>query len=319
MRLVVGQTGVVFGLSLSRRLLTASSALLIGLLAVGLVTALASQSWASLIVAAFTVLGLVLLLFLRSVSNDSREIHGRLGAHEALLQNIERRLDQQAVSYRPGEPLDMLRRDLQRDISASIALAASVDPTGPMPAPGGWAATPETLLAVVSEVLSAPRVGTVVECGSGTSTAWLGRAVAQRGEGRIVSLEHDAAFAGLLRHRLEVLGVAHCNDVRVAELSPITIAGDEWRWYDSRAWSDLDDITILFVDGPLGAMAPLARYPALPLLLGQLAPGALVVLDDVDRDDEKVILDRWLTLPGSATLSVEGWTDRAVLLRVARV
>lgn len=307
----------MFRLSLSRRLLTASVALTGVLLALGAVMALTTLSWAPVIAAVVGGFGLVVLLLLRSTSNDSREVRERLSALEALLSVMEQRLPHQATSYRPGEPLDLLRRDLQRDMSTSIALAASVDPTGPMPAPGGWAATPETLLAVVSEVLSATRVGTVVECGSGTSTAWLGRAVVQRGEGQIVSLEHDSEFAHLLRGRLEVLGVSQRTDVRVAGMSPIMIAGEEWRWYDSHAWCDLDDITILFVDGPLGAMAPLARYPALPLLLERLAPGALVVLDDVDRDDEKVILERWLALPGNAPLSVERWTDRAVLLRVA--
>lgn len=309
------QTGRVLGLSLSTRVLAASCLLMGALILLGAFLGVVTGSWLPLIAGALACFGVLVLLIARSTSNDSRAMNERLAANEALLTDINRRLTETTLTYRPGEPLDMLRRDLQRDLSATIALAASVDPTGPMPAPGGWAATPETLLAIVSEVLYAPRVGTVVECGSGTSTAWLGRALLQRGEGRLASLEHDAVFAGELRHRLETLGVADRADVRTAEISPVEIAGEQWRWYDSQAWSDLEDITLLFVDGPLGASAPLARYPALPLLLDRLAPGALVVLDDIDRDEERLILERWRELPQGNRLAVERWTDRAVLLR----
>jgi hypothetical protein len=36
-----------------------------------------------------------------------------------------------------------------------------------------------------------------------------------------------------------------------------------------------------------------SRFPALPALADRLAPGALVVLDDADRDGERDILDAW--------------------------
>jgi hypothetical protein len=49
------------------------------------------------------------------------------------------------------------------------------------------------------------------------------------------------------------------------------------------------------VDGPPGYGEGMAasRYPALPALRGKLAPGALVVLDDAEREPEQRILAQW--------------------------
>ena len=50
---------------------------------------------------------------------------------------------------------------------------------------------------------------------------------------------------------------------------------------------------MLLVDGPVGALGPQARYPALPLLRERLLPGAVVLLDDADRPEEQEVLARW--------------------------
>jgi hypothetical protein len=57
----------------------------------------------------------------------------------------------------------------------------------------------------------------------------------------------------------------------------------------------LSDITIdmLVMDGPPAATAPLARYPALPVLGNQLSPGSIVLLDDTYREEERLIVARW--------------------------
>ena len=49
------------------------------------------------------------------------------------------------------------------------------------------------------------------------------------------------------------------------------------------------------MDGPPADTADkvLARYPALPALRARLAPGATVVLDDVERPGEQEVLTRW--------------------------
>jgi hypothetical protein len=70
-------------------------------------------------------------------------------------------------------------------------------------------------------------------------------------------------------------------------------------WYAADQCYDLHDIAMLLVDGPPGHTASCARDPALPLLRTRLAPGALVVLDDTNRADERRTLEHWQQLvPG---------------------
>ena len=56
-----------------------------------------------------------------------------------------------------------------------------------------------------------------------------------------------------------------------------------------------DVIDLLVVDGPPAFAVGFAhaRYPALPVLRDRLAPGATVVLDDVERPGEQEVLRRW--------------------------
>ncbi len=81
-------------------------------------------------------------------------------------------------------------------------------------------------------------------------------------------------------------------------------------WYDESALTEglrtalqgdptddlIDDlIDLLLVDGPPAYVAGmgLARYPALPVMLDRLAPGATLVLDDAERPGEQEVLRRW--------------------------
>ena len=40
--------------------------------------------------------------------------------------------------------------------------------------------------------------------------------------------------------------------------------------------------------------SPLARYPALPLLVDRFSPDCVVILDDAGREEEKETLNQWL-------------------------
>ena len=51
---------------------------------------------------------------------------------------------------------------------------------------------------------------------------------------------------------------------------------------------------MLVSDGPPMPVGPLVRYPAGPIWLPKLAPGATVFLDDAARDDETRIIERWM-------------------------
>lgn len=66
------------------------------------------------------------------------------------------------------------------------------------------------------------------------------------------------------------------------------------RWYDLTMLYGLEDINLLFVDGPPGSTCSHARYPAMPALAKSLAGGAQVWMDDTVRAEEKAICEAWV-------------------------
>lgn len=110
-----------------------------------------------------------------------------------------------------------------------------------------------------------PAGAMVVEVGTsfGASTLHLAAAVVDRGSGRVVTTELDAAKAGRAAANLRAAGVGDVVDVR---------AGDALETLDDPS---LDAITLVLLDG-----WPDLYLPVLRLLEPRLAPGALVLADD---------------------------------------
>lgn len=203
--------------------------------------------------------------------------------------------------------LKAVRRELKeasdqgfRQIEALDDLRTLLRPRAPLPASRGFAASPDVIHLLVDHVWR-HRPELVVECGSGTSTVWLGYAVERAGRGRVVALEHDERYADATRELVVAHGLDKVVEVRLAPLerwAPES-GGRTLQWYARAAFADLDGIGVLFVDGPPGYSAPTARYPALPLLLERCAADPLIVLDDAYRADERTLSDRWLAeFPG---------------------
>jgi predicted O-methyltransferase YrrM len=243
-----------------------------------------------------------------------------LGKLEGIAREVSRPLevpDSLKVANLPGEPLDMLRRDLQRDLSAMLALNRMLPAVGSIPAPGGWAATPETLLALVARILEMPGPALVVECGSGTSSVWIALALRRRGGGRLISLEHDPEYATLTETRIQQLGLADLVEVRRAPITRTVVNGAEYGWYAVESVRDIENISLLFVDGPPGSLGERARFPALSMLGTRVVDGGWIVLDDIDRADEQRIRDEWIesSLP-NRTLVPRAQTDRAAIIEV---
>jgi predicted O-methyltransferase YrrM len=160
------------------------------------------------------------------------------------------------------------------------------------------------LVAVCNDVVLADR-RCVLEVGSGTSTVVLARLLHERwpgGEHRHVAVEHDPAWALWVRGQLTREGLADRTTVLHVPLAPHRHGQAGLPWYDDdllaagldAALAD-EPVDLLVVDGPPADTADtvLARYPALPALHARLAPGATVVLDDVERPGEQEVLDRW--------------------------
>jgi predicted O-methyltransferase YrrM len=180
-----------------------------------------------------------------------------------------------------------------RQLEAMIDLRALLGARAPLPALRGWALSPDALRLVIGEVF-ARQPQLIVECGSGSSSVWLGYAVQRLGTGRVVALEHDERFLTLSRDLLRAHGLDDVVEVRHAPLVPWDGRTDAPPWYDVRAVADLDKIGLLLVDGPPGTVDGAARYPALPVLLPKCVDDVLVVLDDTIRDGESAVSDRWL-------------------------
>lgn len=187
-----------------------------------------------------------------------------------------------------------------------------------MPAADGrWALTARTLVWLLDQVASG-EASRVLECGSGTSTVWFAAAFEARGDGHVFALESDPEFAKQTRSHLETIGLSHRADVIDAPLIDLAVNGREPRpWYDLSGLPDAaTDIDLLFVDGPVGTLAPEVRYPAFPLLAARLAENAIVVLDDTTRPDEASIVEAWLVEEHAGRrLERIGSTDRATALR----
>jgi Methyltransferase domain len=192
---------------------------------------------------------------------------------------------------------------------------------------------PEGFGAVCNDVIVNGR-GRVVELGSGVSTVLLARLLTRRrprGGWRLAAVEHDASWAQRVIDQLDRENLRRHVTIVHAPLVPHPLAAADLLWYDEAAVAagldamlrgDLVDL--LVVDGP-PAYAPghgLARYPALPVLQNRLAPGASVVLDDIDRPGEQEVVRRWQRttglsfhrLPepaGVATATISGADPRA--------
>jgi glycosyltransferase involved in cell wall biosynthesis/predicted O-methyltransferase YrrM len=199
-----------------------------------------------------------------------------------------------------GKAQHRLEANLQAEFQLRDMLAAS-ESSGPQapitPLNPGWQLSSQAMQEVVRHVLlDQPKV--IVECGSGASTMWIGRALRQVGAGRLISLENSADWVAIVTGLLQHEGLTSV-EVRHAPIEPIQIARHEHSWYSASAVADVEEIDLLLVDGPPGRTTKLARYPAVPALRDRLRPGATVMLDDCHRSDEKEALRKWLAeVPG---------------------
>lgn len=177
------------------------------------------------------------------------------------------------------------------ELEAYLDLGARLGLRQGLPYVRHWSAGADFLALLVEHVLETGPA-TIVECGSGLSTLMLARCCQLNGRGRLYSLEHAAEHAARSRTELDRYGLASQADVMVAPLRPYELGDGRRLWYDL-ANLTVQGIDLLVIDGPPGRLAPLARYPALPLLYHRLSPASRIYLDDAARPDEWAILQRW--------------------------
>jgi predicted O-methyltransferase YrrM len=209
------------------------------------------------------------------------------------------------------EQLEERLRDLEYRIEETnrqqLALTNIRPLLGSLPVPfGDWAINPffgeEIVFTLMDE-----RPKLVVECGSGSSTVLIAACLRQLGQGRLVALEHDAAFAHRTERLLTMHGLDEVGRVIEAPLERRSIDGRVYEWYSDVLGQHPREIDVLIVDGPPGDTGPLARYPAVPLLKEGLSPNCVILLDDANRADEQSIGKRWAEeLSGTAVYKTHG-------------
>ena len=184
---------------------------------------------------------------------------------------------------------------LERAIRNSEDLAALAPRFGPRVSGfGSWAVDADFARMVAREAEA--RHGLIVELGSGMSTQLITTILAAKDSGRLISFDHDPHFAGATAAALDPAG-AERAEVVVAPLREQVFAETAIEWYDAEAiLAALPDepIELLVVDGPpsFATTAPV-RWPAIEVLGPRLAPGAVVLLDDGRRRQERAAATRW--------------------------
>lgn len=174
-----------------------------------------------------------------------------------------------------------------------------------LPPLGGWSIDYSTLAYLLDLLRRRGRPVRLLELGSGAGTPWTASIVAHVG-GEMISVEHDEEFTSSTQALLEHYDLTDTCRVVHAPLTTFDPdhaddategpAEEATRWYSVPAILDaLEDtpVDVLVVDGPPGTTAPLARRPALTVLAGHLADGAIVLLDDTVRDEEQEIFRLW--------------------------
>lgn len=244
------------------------------------------------------------------------DVEGRLENVDGRLENMEqtmRRLLNTTAAKRSNSilpyrtELARLRVEAVQELEAILQLRDLFPTRQPMPLLGGWAMSPISMLGIVNELVARqPKL--VLECGSGTSTLWIAKALKHIGTGRLISLEHDERFHEATSRALAVAGVTDVVDLRFVPLRPHRLGNEQFQWYELQEIDVVGrSIEFLVIDGPPDESAPLARYPALPLLEPWLADGAVVIVDDADRPEEQEEISRWVQrYPGLQELGEMG-------------
>ncbi len=202
--------------------------------------------------------------------------------------------------YRVAEQEEILRLN---HTQALMWLHRALPLRAPLPPLTRWAASAE-FAATLAEAVWDREPGVVVELGSGASSLVLGYALEEVGRGRVVSLDHDGAFAEETRRRVARHGLADRVEVLHAPLREQEVEGRRVRWYDLDGMDLPDRIDLLVIDGPPLETNPLARHPAGPLLFDRLGPDAVVILDDARRADEAEAVRRWAEAHGPFEVSM---------------
>ena len=171
----------------------------------------------------------------------------------------------------------------------------------------GWSVRSVTLDALFSHGRGPG--GPILDCGSGLSTLILG-ILAERSGTEVWTLEHDPVWAAQVQRALSrnaISGVHLC-------VAPLRDYGD-FTWYSPPLKEMPSGFRLVLCDGPPGD-TPGGRSGMLPVMRKFLAPGCVILLDDlcIERE-ERQIAANWAQALGTEAL-IEGDTKPCATILV---
>jgi hypothetical protein len=128
--------------------------------------------------------------------------------------------------------------------------------------------------------------GPILEIGSGLTTLILGALTARRGL-PVWTLEHHPHY---FRQTQESIKTHNLPNLHLT-FAPLRDYG-EFCWYDAPLDTLPRDFSLVIADGPPGDVKG-GRFGLLPVLRSHFASEVIVLLDDAEREQEKVVLRRW--------------------------
>ena len=162
-----------------------------------------------------------------------------------------------------------------------------------LPATRGWAGSPDFLSKII-EVIHKEKPHFVLETGSGVSTLIVGLAMKLNNDGKIISLDHEQSYTKTTIEYSHVNEIADISNIIYSPLKDYNILGQTWKWYETDNLKFSEKIDLLIIDGPPKSTQFLARYPAVPLLHAFFSDRILILLDDANRNDEVVTVQKWI-------------------------
>lgn len=238
-------------------------------------------------------------------------IKDELAAAVAAVATVDRQV---SLAFDGGNSHSLERR-IVAELSA-MSLLHGANSGAALPPFEGWSMAPSAVQFAQSVVADLGSEHTIVELGSGVSTAWLAYSLSQRSNPpRLVSIDHDSAFGSTTDRLIAKLDVGTAAEVIIAPLERVTLDGVVRQWYGTDWISGVSNIGLLVVDGPPAGKDHGARYPALPMLVDHLADEAVILVDDADRPGESSMIAEWMKITGIRRMGMVG---RSLILKFSR-
>ncbi|MGV2854619.1 class I SAM-dependent methyltransferase [Glutamicibacter sp. AGC13] len=183
-------------------------------------------------------------------------------------------------------------RDSTRQMEALVKLAPRLAEVNPLvPPTGGYALDAQALLHLI-DVLERVQPKLIVEFGGGTSTIWMAYICEKFGT-RIISFDHLEEYLSRTQTEVDRHGFSDMVELRLAPLEEIQVEGKNYSWYSLAELDDLEDVDLLFIDGPPESTGTNARRPAMHVMTARLNDDAVIVLDDTHRESEQDTVQNW--------------------------